>query len=162
MAEPNWATVLLTAYESKGGMVQWLKAVEKDHDQREREWPSDLSEVTNLSDEEITEAIRFAERNDLLSQVGSGVHYELTQKGFDVAHERKLRKKQRNQIESQTDATGTLANFTIILGVTALIQALAAVVSAPRYSGLLAVIYAVILIMLFLKKDEWFHGNDSL
>lgn len=158
MSEPHWATVLRAAYESKGGTVQWVEAVDENHHQRKQEWPFDLREVTNLTNEEIEGAIRFAEQTDQLSQVGSGVHYELTQKGFDVAHERELRKEHQSLTESQNDATDTLADFTIILGVTALVQALAAVVSVPRFEIPLALIYGILLVVLWYKGDDWFHG----
>ncbi|WP_435177946.1 hypothetical protein [Halorussus sp. AFM4] len=159
MSEPNWATVVLTAYRSEEGTVQWVDAVEEEHDQRKQNWPFDLRKVTDLSNEEIESAIRFAERTELLSQVGTGVHYRLTQKGFEVAHDRELRKEQQSLTKGQKEASDTLADFTVILGITALIQAFAAVISAPRYNLTLATVYVMLLGALLYKRDDWIHST---
>lgn len=156
MNEPHWATVLRTAYESKAGTIQWVEAVGEEHDQRQRDWDFDLRKATDLSGKELEGAIRFAERDNLLTQIGSGVHYELTKKGIDIAHERELRKDQQSLTKSQNMATNKLADFTVILGVAALVQAAAAVVSAPRYSVHLSVFYIVILVALLSMKDDLF------
>lgn len=100
---------------------------------------------------------RFLERTNLIrAEVrDDGVAIILTEDGFDVAHERELRQEQQSLMETQSEATGTLANFTAILGAAALVQALAAVVTAQRYTYLLAIVYLIILALLLYKIDGW-------
>ena len=156
MQNPDWALLLQMAYQSGHGTVQWPERLDEDDPERERNNPNDLREV-DLTREEVERALQFVERTGLMSQVANGKHYELTEKGFNVANERELRKRQYRLTEAQNDANDTLANFTIILGATALVQALAAVISAPRYSVSLSVIYLLLLGILWYKGEDWFH-----
>lgn len=163
MEDPDWATVLQAIYRSNNGEIFWPLEDDK---------MDQTIEETDLTQEEEDRAISYLHEIGLLEHANRdrGRPRELTQKGFDVAHEREMRNKQQALIERQSkaiesqsdvaeeqaDATDTLADFTIILGVAALIQALAAVISLPRYRIHVLTLYGIILIVLWYKKDG-FH-----
>lgn len=164
MEEPDWAKVLSVLYAEEDSVY--------------RQMEGDLSESHNLVTESGLEAdnvegaLAFLRDQGLIETGTAGgmvpegeeevrsthIEYELTEKGFEVAHKRELREQQQDLMENQNKSTDTLADFTIILAVTALVQALAAIISVPRYRIPLSVIYAGILGILLYKKDDWFHG----
>ncbi|WP_254279654.1 hypothetical protein [Haloarcula marina] len=159
MEEPDWAKVLHAIYRSNNGEIVWP---------REDDTMDKTIDGTDLNQDEEDDAISYLHKIGLIEHADRdrGRPRLLTEKGFNVVHERELRKEQHalvksqnDAIENQSEATDTLANFTIILGVTALIQALAAIVSLPRYRIPLSVIYAGLLLILLYKKDDWFHGG---
>lgn len=171
--EPLWAQILQLLY-SRGlggeepGTDPWTY--------RDKTADTIVNELDARS-ENVKEALQYMGDIELVEQRESESDdekyaYGLTQKGFEVAHEREMRNEQqtlierqseaiesqRDAVEGQAGATDTLADFTIILGVTALIQALAAIVSVPRYRIPLSIVYTCILAVLWYNKDEWFHG----
>lgn len=162
MDEPDWAKVLEVLYNEEDSVYREIEG--------ELSSSHDLVEKSELTVDEVNSALVFLREQGLVEQEGVGqrvtkneeeqwthIKYELKEKGFDVAHERELRKKQQNLTEEQKEATDTLADFTVILGVTALVQALAAVVSASRYNVPLAMIYVGLLTILWYKSDDLFH-----
>lgn len=154
--EPDWAIILHEAYQSKIGVVQWRGDLEDDHKHHDEEAEFDLTQITDLSDDRIRNAIAFLDRAHLLSQMGSGMNYKLTQEGLDVAHERALRDRQEALMETQNDATSILAAFTVVLGAAALIQAFAAVLNTRGpYNVYLGVVYAILLIAIWWTMDDW-------
>ena len=163
MADPNWAKILHTVYEEEeAAIIRPYSDVQESYV---------LRSETGLGESEVLRAIEYLERQGLTEREQfwedeSDEIISLTEKGFDVAHERQIQKEQQSLIETQNNAirnqskaTDTLANFTIILGAAALIQAFAAVVSAPRYNGFLLATYFALLIVLWVKRDEWSHGE---
>lgn len=154
--EPDWAKVLNEAYQSKVGVVQWRGSLPEDHPHHDEEPDHDLQTATNLTVTQIHDAIVFLERTDLIRQIGTGMNYELSKKGLDVAHERTLRDRQERLMETQNEATGILASFTVILGAAALIQAITAVVNTQNpYNLYLSVVFAVLLIAIWKTKNDW-------
>lgn len=159
-AEPDWAKVIDAAYRSSQGVVQWKGDLPDDHKQQDKEVKHDLREETDLTDERISNAVKFGERTDLIRQLGTGMHYELKEKGLNVAHERALRSRQEHLMESQNKATQRLATFTVILGAAALVEAAASTFTAQQpYNYLLLTIYVAVLVVLWRSRDDWAMTN---
>lgn len=157
-SEPNWAKVLHAAYESPSGQVRWIdeNRWEDGQEPPESEISLHLSDITDLSSKELEKAMDYTRRTGLLRPTNSGTEYFVTQEGFKVAHDRVVSRRQQNLIESQNDASRALATFTVILGAAALVQAAAAVLSAPSPAKRgLALLYIVILAGLWFFRDHW-------
>lgn len=123
-----------------------------------------LLPIQSMDDHEIYQSLRFLKNIDLieepdevhgmpLSSVGlDSVRYVgLTEKGFEVAHDRAIRQRQQEILESQNESSHLLAVVTVLLGATALVQALAAVfdLSWPL-NLLLGLVYCGVLVLVLL------------
>lgn len=165
MSQPDWAKILSYLYNEQETIsflagsdisetADIVSSTELDpqviHDELERMERLDLVSIDSRS----TAPGPATERRESYDRVAE---YSLSEKGFDVAHERELRQEQQNLIENQSDATDTLADFTVILGVTALVQAAAAVVTANRYAIPLSIIYIILLGFLLYYRKQIFH-----
>jgi hypothetical protein len=125
MDDPEWVKVLRVLY--------------REEDKLHREIKGELSEShklvkeSGLKTEEVDHALWFLREQGLIEQEGVGhkeldtgeaqsthIEYELTEKGFDVAHDREL----RNQQETHNRV---LAAFTVLVGISALVQAVSVV-----------------------------------
>lgn len=156
--EPDWAKVIHTAYQSAQGVVQWQGDLPEDHNQRDKDPPFDLREHTDLTDEEISDAVGFATRTELLEQIGSGMNYELTEKGFNVAHERELRKERHDIVESQANVGRVTAILTGVLAVNAAIQAVTTFLDvAPAVRFRLSIVY-VVIVGAAAAAVKWYLG----
>lgn len=171
MKEPNWARVISFVYANGGYYYVPFDSLESfDKDDQINDHEASLvageklrKELADIEAWEMGTILNLLNRTNLMRMDIDeyGITFRLTKEGFDIAHERELRIEQQEVIERQTKATDTLADFTIILGITALVQALAAVYSVPRFSNGLAGIYLILLIILYFKRDDWFHGFSS-
>lgn len=103
-------------------------------------------------------------------------YVKLTEMGFDVAHERAVRRRRQEVLESQnatserianlterqSDSSHLLAVVTVLLGATALIQATAAVFSLSwPQNALLGVLYVMLLLLLWFTRDRWYRITDN-
>ncbi|WP_149782338.1 hypothetical protein [Natrinema hispanicum] len=132
MDEPDWAKVLQTVYNSKDGEIFWPL----DEDGIETTLDS-----TDLSQEEEDKAVKYLHEIDLLEKTTNGGRdRRLTKKGFEIAHEREVQKRQ------ETNNRNIVA-LTIALVGTGLIQALS---SVYRLSGLERIFLAAISIVILL------------
>lgn len=82
-------------------------------------------------------------------------YIRLTKTGFEVAHDRGIRQRQQEILEEQSKSSHLLAAVTILLAVTAVIQATVAVFSLSWPLNLvLGVVYGIILSVLLFKHDK--------
>jgi uncharacterized membrane protein YcjF (UPF0283 family) len=113
MGEPDWAQVLQAIYRSNNGEIFWPRG-DDEIDQ--------TIEGTDLTQEEEDDAIVYLHEIELIEHADRdrGRPRRLTQKGFEVAHERELRNQQ--EIHNRV-----LAAFTVLVGISALVQAVSVV-----------------------------------
>lgn len=164
MPEAHWPEVLRVFYEDELVIKDLpLSDTGMSPDMENNEDLRHLAERTSLDPSKVWTELTFLWEVELIDRVQrrSDDVIGLTNEGFNVAHEREQRNQHQELIRTQSDATGVLANFTIILGATAMIQALASVVSAPQYSVMLSVIYAALLLALLWKRDELFYQTEN-
>lgn len=157
--EPDWAKALNELHQ--GQLSHTLGDLSTPGEFKVYDIEEYLLKVTDLNEKEVKEAIQYLDDMGLISGItiaGEEMKLKggLTEEGFRIAHEREMRKRQQSLLESQNDATRTLATFTVILGVAALVQAAAAVMSVPNpYNFYLAGFYAIVLSLLLWTKDDW-------
>lgn len=85
----------------------------------------------------------------------------ITPRGFDLIHEYELKERQQELLETQNQSSQILAAFTVILGVAALVQAAAAVLTTPQpVNWILGTVYAAILGGLLFTRDKWIPSLD--
>lgn len=149
MQEPDWAKVVQAVYRSAPGVVQWQGDLPDDHNQKDKTTGFDLRDLTDLSDEEISNAVSFATRTGLMVQIGTGMNYKLTEKGFNVAHERELRRQQGKN-------NRVVAAFTVIIGLSTLIQAWKILNEIGGFNSLLfgvALFIGIVAAFVILRGD---------
>ncbi|MBP1986205.1 hypothetical protein [Halolamina salifodinae] len=146
MEEPDWATVLQAIYRSDNGAIFWP---------REDDTIDSTIEETDLSQEEEDDAISYLHNIGLIEHADRdrGRPRRLTQKGFDIAHEREL----RNQQETHNRI---LSAFTVLVGISALVQAVSVVSteSGPMQwiLGFISVTGALAFVYVLKGKAEIF------
>lgn len=160
MTEPNWAKVLRVLYE-KEGEVEYHEFDKGDSVDVTVPKGSAFEHIS-LEKGELSSAIQFLDDNGLVKKTGGSPtnftdKVQLLKDGFAVAHERRLRERQHELTQIQVHANGTMANFTIILGIMALFQALAAIVVVPKYKVPLGITFLLFVGMLWYKRDDWFY-----
>lgn len=168
--ETDWARILRALYEGRlfidDSTVEGTSFELVDYLSRQES-------LEHLEEREITETLEDMERaglvdllpmeGNLTKDEGEEMYGGLTRDGFDVAHERDLRERQQSLIESQNAlmesqnvSSQKIAAFTVILGAAALVQAAAAVFTAPWPVNLgLGVLYLGVLVGLLLSQDRW-------
>lgn len=111
MKKPDWAKVLQAIYRSSDGEIFWP---------RERDSIDTTIDETGLTQKEKDNAISYLHDIRLIEHADNGLQRRLTKKGFDVAHERELRQQQETH-------NRILAAFTVLVGISALVQAISVV-----------------------------------
>lgn len=140
MEQPDWAKVLQVIYD-RGGRVAFITGgpVPEDYSMPPADFiPDEKKLIPNqyLDEEDTLSNFRTLKRVGLVGEVTEndipeGHHdarvehplvkvFELTQEGFNVAHERELRKQQETH-------NRVLTAFTVLVGISALIQAVSVV-----------------------------------
>jgi hypothetical protein len=110
--QQNWAELLLFLYSRE---EKWENFGRGDPPSIESDHP--LVERTNLNKSQVKSALSFLEEHDLIKEDNTGF-FELTSKGFEVAHEREIK-------ERELRNNGFIVLLTIVLAVGALGQTLA-------------------------------------
>lgn len=126
MEEPDWAKVLSILYAEEDSIYREIKG--------ELSESHDLVTESGLETDKVEAALAFLRDQGLVETGGAGhevpegggearathIEYELTEKGFEVAHERELQNKQETQ-------NRIVAAFTVLVGISALVQAVSVV-----------------------------------
>jgi len=152
MSEPDWAKVLQYFYQEADSEIQFYEGhpaeeldVVKDIDIEQ----DDLKRILNHMEE-----IGLLEYKEVpVSVAKEGEYYKtkaanftLSEKGFDVAHQRELNK-------GQKIINRDIRNLTIILAFTASIQALAAAFSVELPYQVFISIFCLILIIILIRNN---------
>jgi len=161
--ENLWPDVLQYLYSSGGTVVVSVRDTEASV--QEVEYP--LPDALNASMDDLHKAISVLHRAELIEMKEDTVrgfemfYLKLTKRGFEVAHEREL-------AENQQETNENLAFFTLILGLAAILQTVAAAVQLGQVSmkiGLLLLTLILTLALAFYQSQplRWFHNLvDSL
>jgi hypothetical protein len=142
MDEKNWEVALKTLYMNEKGVPKALATEQV------------IEKNTALDDEEAGEAIEYLKRMGLINPEGMGGH-ELTEKGFDVAHQRALREERldhENELAEQRETVNAvIAYLTLALvAVTAIDTAVRAFVGIGETSKWVLALPGISLIAGFL------------
>lgn len=161
MEEPDWVRVLRVLYREEDKLHRKIKG--------ELSESHKLVTESGLKTEEVDHALWFLREQGLIKQEGAGhkeletgetqsthIEYELTEKGFDVAHDREL----RNQQETHNRV---LAAFTVLVGISALVQAVSVVATQTGpmqwILGVISVSGALAFAYVLKGKAEIFTGR---
>lgn len=155
MQRPDWAQMLNVIYENGGSATY--------HEPRDGGLSPEnpFIEETRLTEEEVHEAVDLLRNASLVRNVrtggGSGeiVSLGLTEKGFDVAHERMIQERQERHDR-------VIAGFTVVLGVAALIQALKAIYEMQYLTAQLSNTAVLILGLVILHRVAGDELGDLL
>ncbi|NGM70236.1 hypothetical protein G6M89_14660 [Natronolimnobius sp. AArcel1] len=158
MSEPDWAKILSYLYNSHSKVEIWHNNEIAQSDKVVSETGLDPQTIENNLDS--MEDIGIVEMNffdiDISTDSGkettTGVSYSLTEKGFDIAHERKL-------VEQQDLTNRSLVAITVLLVGVTMIQAIAAVQSvegAERTFTIIASILILISVGVGLWRSDFF------
>lgn len=105
MSEPNWAQLLQHFYE-KGDDLKKYGGIKES---LSKGWNHQIIDDTGLSGDEVYKAIVFLENKNLIERDNWGLYY-LTQEGFEIAHEREIKKEEQRRNDY-------IALFTAVLAV---------------------------------------------
>ena len=138
MEEDNWEIALKQLYTDESGIPKALSTKQF------------IEENTELDGGEAEKAIEYLDKMGLLTHEGMGSH-ELTEKGFDVAHQRVLREERlehEEELAEQRDAVNSIiAYLTLgIIAVTAIDTAVRAYVGIGVRSNLILVLPGISLL----------------
>lgn len=124
----------------------------------------DLLPISSLADYEISQAIESLKRVGLVKETDriNGIrrdsdlinYIKLTKEGFEVAHDRELRQRQQeiservaDLTEQQSRSSSLVAWVTGVIGITAVFQAITAMVSLSwPQSSKLVVVYTIVIL----------------
>lgn len=136
--EPDWAKVLHALHDG-----QLSTDMESGGPFRLYELQEYLGENTELTEEEVRESINYLDDVGLVYGFedldGEEIHGGLTPKGFEVAHERELTKRQDR-------TTTTLVVFTLALVLATLVEVLPPELQVLRYDFNLRLVGAIVLL----------------
>lgn len=153
MAEPDWAKVLQAMYEDEE-QLGYPPEVDETHP---------LVEHTELEMEKVRVGFEVLEKNGWIDEnrfsmniAGNKIEGEydlsLTREGFNVAHERDL-KKQQNRVNKG------LVFLTMILAITAIFEAgttlAPSFLSSNLYNTMLFLSYGFFVLIIFLNAENW-------
>lgn len=158
MSDPDWAKVLSALYAEEDSVYREIKG--------ELSESHDLVTESGLQTKNVDGALAFLRDQGLVDTEGAGhevpesggearsthIGYELTEKGFEVAHERELQNKQATQ-------NRIVAAFTVLVGISALVQAVSAV---PTESVLMQGILSFIIVTGTLAFVYVLKGKASV
>ncbi|RKS84079.1 hypothetical protein BDK61_3479 [Haloarcula quadrata] len=152
MDQPKWSKLLNIFLQNNGWMYnEYLEDVSYER------LPDDHNIINyQIHSNEDAAALNMLLRSGLVESVDAGdvgarpatslegvVWYKLTEKGFNVAHERQI------AIENQ-ETNESVALFTLVLGFTAIVQAIAAALQLDNITNQAALLTVILLITLLL------------
>lgn len=153
MGEPDWAKVLSVLYAEENSVYREIQGeISESHD---------LVTKSGLATDNVEGALAYLRDQGLVetefaghevSEFGgevqsSHIGYELTQKGFDVAHEREMNIRQEKHDR-------VISAFTVVLGAAALVQARVALDTLPYPQSVLIsgfMIFVMIAMLIVLR-----------
>lgn len=115
MKEPNWAKLLKFFYEKDDQLHKYGGIKESLFEG----WEHPIMKETGLSRNELYSGITTLENKGLIDRNSWGLYY-LTDKGFEIAHDREIKKQQAISSEY-------VAIFTVVLAMTAFAELLSSV-----------------------------------
>ncbi|MFA9415160.1 hypothetical protein [Natrinema sp. HArc-T2] len=166
MGEPDWSKVLSAIYQSE--MVSehmGEKKISEDHP---------IVTDTDLTIEEAEKAIDYLDSIGLVDTLPmkfenahgatlEGRTLSLTKEGFRVAHERAMKKRQREHERIQTGRQNTVnsavASLTLVLAVSSVTQTTVAVVSTENHMRLLSMLLGSVTILLFIVVFQMYRAG---
>jgi len=157
MSEPNWAKVLFFIYGSN--QISILAEIKENHI---------IVEETDLDVEEVDGSLKTLQKWGLIKKeayTAKGLllvdsdtsipdeesEYVLTEKGFNVAHDREQNKKSQRINDS-------IRGLTVILAIAALIQAVSAVATVDKPEVFVVIVGSVIFLLIgfLLLHYDWY------
>ncbi|WP_348612575.1 hypothetical protein [Halobaculum rarum] len=166
VADPEWADLLDLFYKQNGWMYSYTKTsiyyedLPEEHDLDEHiDWHEDKdNNPTNML---LTMGlIESKEPGELgvrrASQRESVLWYQLTEKGFSVAHDRYMNKQEQSLLKEQNNSNRLVAVFTILLAFTAVIQAISQIISLDEFRTAVATIYTALALTAMVISYETF------
>lgn len=111
---PDWMQVLNVFYEHNEPQIPKTGPNGPDEDHI-------LFQATDLQPDEIEDALGFLIRSGLTD---SSAQYTLTEQGFQVAHDLAERRGQQELAKRQNQSTGVIAGLTVVLAISAVMQAI--------------------------------------
>ena len=130
----NWAELLLFLYSQE---EKWENFGRGDPPLIDSDHP--LVERTSLSKSEVKASLSFLEEHDLIKEGNTGF-FQLTEKGFNVAHEREMK-------ERELRNNSLIVLLTVVLAVGALSQVLIGIQSVGLSTRWLVLSGAILLII---------------
>lgn len=181
--EPDYMIVLDRIYQKDAAVAvpQRISSLDRLEYNERMEMQAELRELpeeTILSVPSLTEIERFRAMKSLLKlglveetdhitglpltlidvDLDHVAYIRLTEKGFEVAHDRGIRQRQQEILEEQNKSSHLLAAVTILLAVTAVVQAITDVLSLSwPLNIVLGIFYSMVLLVLVWKRDEWYR-----
>lgn len=144
MDEPNWATVLEWMHDNE------ISYINPDYLGKR------IQDDLGLSDDEIEDSLRYLSQSEIIVMGENGFYYRLSEKGFEVAHDRKMMKHQTKQEDvrskRQHDVNRGVAFLTLgLMTVTIIDSAVRTFVGMESYwTALSAVGMGMLLTLLFI------------
>lgn len=142
MKEPNWAKLLKFFYEKDDQLHKYGGIKESLFEG----WEHPIMKETGLSRNELYSGITTLENKGLIDRNTWGLYY-LTDKGFEIAHDREIKKQQAISSEY-------VAIFTVVLGMTAFAELLNSVLSTNSKIFLTMIISLTIVVSLILMIQQ--------
>lgn len=164
MKDPEWATILDEFYKQNGWMYRVYLTNVKHPDLPDKH---DVDNYYDVMGEEIplnmlltSGLIETKEPGELGARPATpkeGVQwYRLTETGFSVAHDRYMNKQEQNLIKTQNLSNRLIAVFTVLLALTAVIQAISQILSLNEYRLFLSIIYIALALVAMVIASEVF------
>ncbi|WP_227132321.1 hypothetical protein [Halorubellus salinus] len=152
MTNHEWAELLEYLYESGGLFESDLEGdVEDTPEELRRQLANEFSDPgDSISESEMERILDRLYKNNLVNYGAgeSGRRVQLTPTGFEVAHEREMTEDQYEIQEEQANANDRVADFTVILGAAALVQAAESVMTAPKPTDLYLGIFMILILVV--------------
>lgn len=164
--DPEWAQLLDTFYRQNCWMYSYTRSGVYHEELPEENYihnhinfhPDDKHNPVNtliimglVESKESTEIpARMVSKKDGVSW------YQLTKKGFSVAHDRYTDKQQQNLLKERNNSNKLVVVFTVLLAFTAVIQAVSQVISLEGHQAAVGILYFVLAMIAIFISNEVF------
>ncbi len=149
MAEPNWVQVLQVMHSAE---YPYFNAPD------ERTFPENhlFTAGAGLSQGEAFAAFRYLETVGLIEYQERHDRYWITEKGFNVIHDRELANQQQELIKQQNRTNQKLALLTVFIAISALAQAVVALQEALTLNlKLVALGSLIVTVAIFIGSSKF-------